>query len=287
MNYLVLDLETANGDCASICQVGIVTVENGIVVGAATHFVDPEADFDPWNIRVHGIGPERVRGQPTWPELFSHMALLLSDRIVVTHGPFDRVAILRACERYGLSAISARWLDNQRVVRRTWPMFAKKGYALDNLARHFGIALRHHDALEDAIATEKVFRLALRETGLTASAWCEEIERPRPGASTQGVERRGAPEGPYAGQTIVFTGRLSVSRAKAADVAARCGFDVSSTIGPWTRMLCVGAGAQAQDNAKYRAAERLMVQGHPLRIINEDAFWRLVSAQGAGFGTAA
>ena len=67
MNYLVLDLETANGDCASICQLGIVTVENGIVVGAATHFVDPEADFDPWNIRVHGIGPERVRGQPTWP----------------------------------------------------------------------------------------------------------------------------------------------------------------------------------------------------------------------------
>ena len=81
------------------------------------------------------------------------------------HGPFDRVAILRACERYGLSAISARWLDNQRVVRRTWPMFAKKGYALDNLARHFGIALRHHDALEDAIATEKVFRLALQRDG--------------------------------------------------------------------------------------------------------------------------
>ena len=66
------------------------------------------------------------------------------------------------------------------------------------------------------------------------------LSDPGPGASTQGVERRVAPEGLYAGQTIVFTGRLSVSRAKAADVAARCGFDVASTIGPWTSMLCVG-----------------------------------------------
>jgi DNA polymerase-3 subunit epsilon len=277
MNYLVLDLETANGDCASICQLGVVIVENGLVVGTAAHFVDPEAGFDPWNTHIHGIGPEHVRGQPTWPELFTQVAPLLSDRIVVTHGPFDRVAISRACERYGLDAVPAHWLDNQRVVRRTWPIFAKKGYALDNLARHFGNPLRHHDALEDAIATEKVFRLALRETGLTASAWCDEIERPRPGAPAQGVERRGAPEGPHAGQTIVFTGRLSVSRPKAADAAARRGFDVASTVGPRTTVLCIGAGAQAHANAKYHAAERLIAQGHLIQIINEDAFWRLAS----------
>src|SRR5215207_10588681 len=87
MNYLVLDLETANGDCASICQLGVVIVENGLVVGTAAHFVDPEAGFDLWNTHIHGIGPEHVRGQPTWPELFTQVAPLLSDRIVVTHGP--------------------------------------------------------------------------------------------------------------------------------------------------------------------------------------------------------
>src|SRR3954453_11591614 len=149
MNYFVLDLETANGNCASICQLGIVTVEDGIVVGPAPPFINPEAAFDPWNIRIHGIGPEHVRGQPTWPELFIQVAPRLTGSIVVTHGPFDRVAITRACERYGLGTTSTRWLDNQRVVRRTWPNFAKKGYALDNRARHFGIPLRHHDALED------------------------------------------------------------------------------------------------------------------------------------------
>jgi DNA polymerase-3 subunit epsilon len=33
MNYLVLDLETASADCASICQVGIVIVVEGEIVG--------------------------------------------------------------------------------------------------------------------------------------------------------------------------------------------------------------------------------------------------------------
>ena len=209
MNYLVLDLETANGDCASICQVGIVSVEDGLVAGTASYLVDPEAAFDPWNVRIHGIGPERVAGQPTWPELFATVAPLLAGQIVVTHGPFDRVAITRACERYGLEAASARWLDNQRVVRRTWPVFAKNGYGLGNLARHFGIPLRHHDALEDAIATEKVFRLALRETGLTAAAWHEEMSRFRPGPSSAAAQLGGS-----GGGTVVSASRLSPRRAK-------------------------------------------------------------------------
>ena len=177
MNYLVLDLETASVDCASICQVGIVIVVEGEIVGTRAWLIDPECEFNLWNIRIHGIEPEHVRGRPTWPELFEELAPLLSGSLVVTHGPFDRTAIGRACGRYGLEAPTARWLDNQRIVRRTWPAFAKKGYALDNLARHFGIPLRHHDALEDAVATERILRQALRDSGLTASAWYEVIER--------------------------------------------------------------------------------------------------------------
>lgn len=186
MNYLVLDLETASPDCATICQVGIVAVAEGEVAGTHDWLIDPECDFDPWNVRIHGIEAAHVRGRPTWPALFGDLAALLEGSLVVTHGPFDRTAIGRACARYGLDAPAVRWLDNQRVVRRTWPAFAKKGYALDNLARHFGIPLRHHDALEDAVATEKILRQALKESGLTATAWFEAIERggagPRPPA---------------------------------------------------------------------------------------------------------
>ncbi len=204
MNYLVLDLETANCDCGSICQVGIVAVAEGEVVGTRAYLIDPECDFDPWNIRIHGIEAVHVRGQPKWPDLFDELAPMLAGSLVVTHGPFDRTAIHRACGRYGLDMPAVRWLDNQRVVRRTWPAFAKKGYALDNLARHFGIPLRHHDALEDAVATEKILRLALRETGQTVSAWFEVIEQGRSTASAprtrySDAEKRAVDPGPIGG----------------------------------------------------------------------------------------
>jgi DNA polymerase-3 subunit epsilon len=171
MNYLVLDLETANADCASICQIGLVEVAAGTVSDTADHLIDPGCDFHPWNTRIHGIDAGRVAGKPAFPEAFAEIAPRLEGRIVVTHGPFDRTAIARACRRHGLEPPDALWLDNQTVVRRTWAQFARKGYALGNLARHFGIAFRHHDALEDALATAEVFRLACRETGRTAAEW--------------------------------------------------------------------------------------------------------------------
>jgi DNA polymerase-3 subunit epsilon len=183
MNYVVLDLETANADCASICQIGFVAVEAGRVLETGVHLVDPQAPFDPWNVRIHGIEASRVQGSPTWPELHADLAQRLKGRVVVTHGPFDRVAMTRACEKHGLARVEALWLDNQRVVRRTWTQFARRGYALDNLARHFGIPLRHHDALEDAVATERIFRRALEDSRMTARQWWQAMEPPAGRAS--------------------------------------------------------------------------------------------------------
>ena len=171
MNYLVLDLETANTGSASICQIGVVMVEAGEIVDTVCHLIDPEDRFEHWNIKVHGIRPEQVAGSPTFLEVLPVLGPLLEGRIVVTHGSFDRIAISRACQKYRLPMVEAHWLDNQTVVRRTWPQFSRRGYSLGNLASHFGIDFKHHDALEDAVATAHIFRLALTESGRTASDW--------------------------------------------------------------------------------------------------------------------
>ena len=85
------------------------------------------------------------------------------------------------------------WLDNQTVVRRTWPQFARKGYSLGNLARHFGIEFRHHDALEDAVATAHIFRRALaRERAVRERLGLGDRGRtpPSPSLLRPGRERR-------------------------------------------------------------------------------------------------
>jgi DNA polymerase-3 subunit epsilon len=190
VNYVVLDLETANSDCGSICQVGIVQVIDGEIVGTTSHLINPQDTFDPWNIRVHGIQPEHVVGSPTFTEVFADLLPSLEQSIVVTHGSFDRVAIRRACEKHRIAPASIRWLNNQTVVRRTWSQFAQKGYSLGNLARHFGITFQHHDALEDAIATAHIFRRALSDSGRTASEWVAMVDGQARGTHRQERRRR-------------------------------------------------------------------------------------------------
>jgi DNA polymerase-3 subunit epsilon len=275
VNYLVLDLETANPDCTSICQMGLVQVCDGEIVGTASHLIDPQDSFDPWNVRVHGIRPEDVAGRPTFADVFPALAPLLEGRIVVTHGSFDRVAITRACEKYRVSPAKTRWLDNQTVVRRTWKQFARRGYSLGNLAQHFGIAFQHHDALEDAIATAHVFRRALADSGRTASEWFALIGAQA--ACRARIVQPGAANAVFSGQSIVFTGRMRVPRQEAARLASERGFDVLSTVTAATTFLCVGAESGAsRRSSKERDAEKLQTAGNPISIIPEDLFWRLV-----------
>jgi DNA polymerase-3 subunit epsilon len=277
MNYLVLDLETANPDCASICQIGIVQVENGEIVDKISRLIDPQDRFDYWNIKVHGIQADHVIGSPTFCEILPELAPLLEGRIIVTHGSFDRIAITQACQKNGLPVLEASWLDNQTVVRRTWPQFARRGYSLGNLAQHFGIEFQHHDALEDAVATADIFRRALAESGRTASEWVSTIASRTHLQSS--ILVKGVSDGAFSGKTVVFTGRMQIARQEAARRAAARGFTVGAAVSPATTLLCVGReGSRLDKSSKERDAERLISGGHPVSIVTEDEFWRLLDS---------
>jgi DNA polymerase-3 subunit epsilon len=278
VDYFVLDLETANPDYASICQIGLVEVKADEVVAETSLLLDPDDYFDPFNVRIHGITHGRVEGSPHFNQIAPALASRLSRAIVVHHGPFDKIALDRACEKYNLAAIDANWLDSQRVVRRAWPEFARSGYSLANLAVHFGLTFRHHDALEDAKVTAAIFRRALVETQMSPTQWVECAARPIGG--TTSAARAGVHDRPFSGGTIVFTGTLPIPRRVAADVAQAMGFEVQSTVSMNTKVLCVGMQdrdrlAGYDKSEKHRRAEMLIMQGHQLQIISETDFLAL------------
>lgn len=62
MRFISVDLETANPRMSSICQIGVVTFENGKEVDAEVRLVDPQDYFDPYNVAIHGITENQVRG---------------------------------------------------------------------------------------------------------------------------------------------------------------------------------------------------------------------------------
>jgi DNA polymerase-3 subunit epsilon len=178
VNFAAIDVETANSDLSSICQVGIASFQDGALHNSWESLVNPEDDFDPICVSIYGIDAEKVRSSPKWAAVYSEVGPLLQGNIVACHTAFDRVALLRACEKSNLAHCECRWLDSAMVVRRAWPIFSRSGYGLTNVAAEFGIPYRPHDALEDARCAGEILLRAITETGLKIDQWLERIKQP-------------------------------------------------------------------------------------------------------------
>lgn len=178
MKFLALDVETANEDYSSICQIGIASFENGKIVDTWKSLVNPEDYFSGINIMIHGITEESVKDSSIFPEIYDTLRDKLSGSLVIHHMAFDRVAISRVIEKYDLQPFEVKWMDTAKIARRTWSEFSMKGYGLGNIAKSFGITFNHHDALEDAIAAGKIFIEATEKTGFNIDEWVKRLKQP-------------------------------------------------------------------------------------------------------------
>lgn len=281
MDFVVIDIETANPDLGSICQVGVAIFSDGKFSESWSSLVNPRDYFDDLNVSIHGITKAMVSSAPTWPEVHEKIKSNYSNQIVASHTPFDRTAIRRACEKNGLEPFECQWLDTARVVRRTWLEFSKSGYGLSNLSKHFGIPFKHHDAEQDARLAGEILLLAIQESKINASEWCvRSLKYPATAKSYTKLEAN--PDGPLFGNIVVFTGALSISRQEAAKLAAFAGCEVGAGVTKHTSLLVVGDQdirvlAGAEKSAKHRKAEELIAKGQSIRIIGEGDFERLIN----------
>lgn len=291
MNFVAIDVETANPDMGSICQIGIAVFSGGRLIDEWSALVDPEDYFDNVNVSIHGIGPQMVKGKPTLPDVADKLRGLMANTVTVCHTHFDRIAIARAFAKYKLEPVTTKWLDSARVVRRTWQDLAWSGYGLSNVCKRIGYEFKHHDALEDAKAAGYVLLAAFQESQKTLDDWTLRVTLPiNPDRASSGgaaIHRDGNPEGDLFGEVIVFTGALELPRAEAADLAASLGCEVGQNVTKKTTILVIGDQdvsklAGHEKSTKHRKAEQLVVEGNPIRIILETDFKALVrSTQGS------
>lgn len=281
MDFVAIDVETANPDVASICQIGIVAFENGSVKESWQSLVNPEDYFDGINVSIHGIDEHAVKGAPTFPQVFETVRKWLAGAMVASHTPFDRIAVARVVEKYGLEQVACTWLDTARVVRRAWPEFSQRGYGLANIASQLGIAFSHHNAQEDARAAGEILACAVRETGITVSEWLARVREPINSSGRATGIGSGNPEGHLYGEVVVFTGALTIPRREAAQLAADAGCAVVPSVGKGTTLVVVGDQdirrlAGHEKSSKHRKAEELIAKGQAIRILRESDFGRLV-----------
>ncbi|MGP6408676.1 3'-5' exonuclease [Streptococcus dysgalactiae subsp. equisimilis] len=150
-SYVALDVETANSFRGSICSIGLVKFQDGEVIDSFYSLINPEEEFDEFNIFIHGIMPDDVIGSPTFPEIRQKIIDFIGTDIIVAHfAQFDMGALKDAYQKYHLEFDNIEYICSYRLAKAALP--GQLNYKLERLAKNLNLELDHHNALSDAQA---------------------------------------------------------------------------------------------------------------------------------------
>jgi len=154
-NFTAIDFETAQGKRWSICQIGLVRVENGITAERLSLLVQPPGNFY-WDrfIDIHGITPEQTAVAPNFRRVWQQIKPFIENQEVVAHNgfAFDFHCLGQTLEFYKIP------LPNY-FKHCTYKIYKDN---LASLCRAHNITLNHHDALSDAMACAELFGKSLK-----------------------------------------------------------------------------------------------------------------------------
>lgn len=148
--FTTIDFETAHGKRWSICQVGLVRVEHGLITNELSIIVQPPNNYF-WNsfIDIHGITPQLTANAPTFDQVWPVIEPFIKDQAIVAHNGifFDFPVLKQTLEYYGIQVPDYEKHCTYQIYR--------KGLAL--LCQLNDISLSHHDALSDARACAELY----------------------------------------------------------------------------------------------------------------------------------
>ena len=148
--FTAIDFETAHGKRWSICQVGIVRIENGVISNELSILVQPPNNFYwNWFTGIHHITPEMTRNAPTFDKIWHRVEPFIKNQTVVAHNgfSFDFPVLAQTLQYYGLEIPEYEKHCTYRLFRDN----------LASLCKKYQIHLNHHEALSDARACGELF----------------------------------------------------------------------------------------------------------------------------------
>lgn len=160
-NFIAVDVETANQHGTSICAIGAVKVENGLITDSFYTLVRPYPNFylRHFTENIHGISRDDTDSAPHFNEVWPQFLNWAGNLPFVAHNSqFDRGCISACIRHYGLEPLGNRpFLCTLVQARRTIPRTICASFSLPHLASFLGIPFNnHHNALADAEACAKI-----------------------------------------------------------------------------------------------------------------------------------
>lgn len=155
-DYISIDIENPNARGNSICSIGIIVVKNKKVVDEKYLLINPEDRFDINNSNITGLNYSDVKDAPTFKEYWKSIKELFENNIIVGHNiTYDLTVIAKALERYDIEVPIFNYYCTLKLSRN---FINTNSYSLNSLCDLLNVNLeKHHNALEDAKASQKIF----------------------------------------------------------------------------------------------------------------------------------
>ena len=148
--FTAIDFETAQGYRWSICQVGLVRVENGIITNQLDILVQPPDNYYWSNFTtIHGISAKDTRQSPTFNQVWHLIEPFIKNQNVIAHNGFgfDFPVLSKTLEYYNMPTPEYNKFCTYKIYKSN----------LANLCQEHNIPLNHHDALSDARACAELY----------------------------------------------------------------------------------------------------------------------------------
>lgn len=277
-DFTAIDFETAQHARWSICQVGLVRVENAKIVHTFSSLIKPpDNHYLKWNTAIHGISSMVTKESPFFPDIWENIKGFIENQLVVAHNvSFDADCLEQTLRYYQLE------IPNFKVDCT----YRKTGVSLEGACQQFEIRMeRHHDALYDALACADIYMRLLNGQVPDVSKIRPKAKRGGSGFNFRGHERiKGELLRPslgvadtgsvFYGKKVVFTGVLfSIGREDAARIVKNLGADVDSAVTSKTNFVIVGS---EPGPSKMRKIEKYNQEGSSILIIDEEAFLKMI-----------
>ena len=287
-SFVLIDVETANYDVSSICQIGAVKFLNNEIIDEFKTYVNPEDVFNDFHIGIHGITPNLTTNAPNFPKALNDFLNFLKDDILLSYTTFDLGSLRKACNKYKIEMPKFEYIDASRIVRHTWDQYARDGFGLACVANDLGIFFQHHDALADARVAGLIVVEALKTSNISINEWLKKayysIDLSRDNVPPPSICQQGDPEGFLFGETLLFTGKLSIPRNQAATIAAKAGCNIIDRFNLTTTILVIGeldprSLKGNSKSSKQKNAEKAIQNGQQIRILSEEDFFEMIHFQ--------
>lgn len=291
-SFVALDFETANGNAASVCSVGMVKVVDNMMTETFYTLVNPETYFSKGNIAVHGIEADDVKDAPIFSEVFPHMIDFIDGLPVVAHfAQFDMKVLYSSIERYHLEMPTLRYFCSCIMARRT---VKNHSYSLKNMMAYYNLDFHgHHHALNDAKASAMItVRLLKSYDSLDSylgrhSSYLSSMKYRKSKASQMSEYNRALtaiqPEKaaidvdhPFYNQKIAITGTLHLKRKDIVQYIVNHGGTYVADVEDCTVFL-MGKQKSSKPSKKEKIIESRIAHGQNIVLISDDKLKQLIA----------